>query len=62
MGGRGNSSSSTYGVFMVAFWDWLQWLFFPLYRLGWTKPMGWAHVNYCKAAANDAFRKYGKSD
>lgn len=45
---------------MVAFWDWLQWLFYPLYRLGWRKPMGWAHINYCQTIANEAFRKYGE--
>lgn len=49
-------------VFMVVFWDWLQWALYPFYRMGWRTPMGWAHVRYCRAIARDAFRKYGGGD
>lgn len=43
----------------IGFWAAMQWVFLPLYRLGWQKPMGWANTNHCKAIASAAFQRYG---
>jgi hypothetical protein len=44
----------------IGFWAKMQWVFLPLYWLGWRKPMGWASAKHCNAIAADAFRRYGE--
>lgn len=39
----------------IRFWELAQWVFLPLYRAGWQRPMGWANAKYCQAIANAAF-------
>lgn len=43
----------------IRFWAAMQYVFLPLYRLGWRRPMGWANTKHCQAISDAAFRRYG---
>ena len=39
-------------------WYLAHWAFLPLHRLGFSRPMGWAHVNWLRSHCRDIERKF----